>query len=182
LRRGGYVVVHPGARDAARRWPAAGFAAVARALVADGHRVVLTGTRAEAALTAGIAAGLPRRAVLDLTGRTSLGALAALVDDARLVVTNDTGVSHLAAARRTPSVVVFTASEPERWAPLDRGRHRVVGRGLPNACGAHGPDGEHPCLGEACRLRARRVPAPPGVDEVLAAARAQLRLDLAVPA
>ncbi len=69
-----------------------------------------------------------RYGALDLAGRTSLGAMAALLGDAALVVSNDTGVSHLAAALRVPSVIVFLASDPLRWAPLDRALHRVVGR------------------------------------------------------
>jgi len=61
-----------------------------------------------------------------VSGATTLGALAVLVDGARVVLANDTGISHLAAARRTPSVIVFTASDPARWAPANRALHRVV--------------------------------------------------------
>src|SRR5262249_19792738 len=116
---------HPGASAAARRWPAGRFAAVAGWLGRQGWRVVLTGTAGEAGLTAAVAraAGVP---ALDLAGRTDLGMAAALRGGARLLVCNDTGVSHLAAAVRTPSVVVSTGDNPARWAPVDRGRHRVL--------------------------------------------------------
>jgi ADP-heptose:LPS heptosyltransferase len=64
---------------------------------------------------------------LDLAGKTDLGALAALLHDAPPLVCNDTGVSHLAAALRVPSVVAFhRLSECEGWPPLDHQRHRVV--------------------------------------------------------
>jgi ADP-heptose:LPS heptosyltransferase len=123
-----YVCLHPGARAAARRWPAEHFAAVADALADRGLGIVLTGSTDETALTDAVARVM-RAPVLDLAGRTNLGALAALLRGARLLICNDTGVSHLAAAVRTPSVVVFhQLSEREGWPPLDRQRHRVVAR------------------------------------------------------
>ncbi len=125
LAPGDYAIVHPGASVGARRWPADRFAQVADALAARGLRVVLTGTAAESAITRAVAAAMTHPA-LDLAGRTDLGPLAALLADARLVLCNDTGVSHLAAALRVSSVVLFTASDPARWAPLDRARHRVL--------------------------------------------------------
>ncbi len=125
LAPGTYVCVHPGASVPERRWPAERFAAVADALAARGPAVVLTGTAAEADLTGALADRMAAPAI-DLAGRTDLGATAALIARARLVVCNDTGVSHVAAAVRTPSVVLSTGDNPARWAPPDADRHRVL--------------------------------------------------------
>ncbi|HSH21633.1 MAG TPA: glycosyltransferase family 9 protein, partial [Candidatus Caenarcaniphilales bacterium] len=120
-----YAIVHPGSRAGDRRWSEEGFAGVADHLADEGLAVVLTGTEEEAEITGGVASRMRAKPV-DLTGRTTLGALGVLVAGARMVVCNDTGMSHVAAALRTPSVVVFSASDPLRWAPRDRQRHRVV--------------------------------------------------------
>ncbi len=122
---GGYVCVHPGAQLSSRRWHAERFAAVADRLADDGLRIVLTGTAREQPLTRRVATAM-RHPPVDLTGMTSLGALAVLIERAQLVVCNDTGVSHVAAAVRTPSVIVCCGSDFKRWAPLDRERHRVL--------------------------------------------------------
>jgi ADP-heptose:LPS heptosyltransferase len=74
-----------------------------------------------------------RSRLLDLSGHTSIGVLGAVYGRARLVVTNDTGASHVAAAVGAPSVVVIGSAEPDRWAPLDRQRHRAVSGAPPGA-------------------------------------------------
>ena len=111
------VVVHVGASYGSKRWPAARFADVAGQLAADGHRVVLTGTTAEQWLAGAVAAaaGLPDEAVL--AGRTSLPELAALVAQAAVVVSGDTGPAHLAYAYRTPSVTLFGPAPAREWGP-----------------------------------------------------------------
>lgn len=126
LRPGTYACVHPGASVPERRWPVERFAAAAGALAARGLRVVLTGTRAEAGLTAAVGRLVP--GCLDLAGATDLGAAGALLAGARLLVGNDTGVAHVAAGLRVPSVVVSTGDNPARWAPADAHRHRVLCR------------------------------------------------------
>src|SRR5690606_22645893 len=65
-------------------------------------------------------------AAIDLTGRTDIGQLAALLERAALLVCNDTGPSHLAAALRTPSVVCSTPPDVNGWAPLDHTLHRTL--------------------------------------------------------
>lgn len=125
----GAVVVHPGAAYPARRWPAHRFAAVAAALSAAGHHVVVTGAPGERDLAARVAAeaALPPGSVL--AGRTDLGQLAALVAGAALVVCGDTGTGHLATAFGTPSVLLFGPTAPERWGPPARPHHVVLWAG-----------------------------------------------------
>ncbi len=130
LSSGRYAVVHPGSSTASRRWPSERFAAVADAL-AEHLPVVLTGTDRERDVVAATMRAMHHPAT-DLAGRTSLGALFALVEGAAVVVSNDTGVAHVADALRTPSVVVFTVSDPAKWGPSDRELHRVL---------TGGPDG-----------------------------------------
>jgi len=134
-----YACVHAGAQLASRRWPLARFAAVAEALHGLGHTVVLTGAPSEQALGAALSALLDARGLphVNLVGRTSLWALGALLRGARVLVCNDTGVSHIAAALRVPSVVVSCGSEVARWAPPDRALHRVLAQPVPCRPCAH---------------------------------------------
>ncbi|MEV4711030.1 glycosyltransferase family 9 protein [Micromonospora sp. NPDC049374] len=173
LAAGGVTVLHPGSKEPAKRWPAGRYAALARELTGRGHRVVLTGSASERAGVARIAyqAGLPAAAVL--AGRTDLAQLAALIAGARLVVSGDTGVAHLATGYRTPSVVLFGPVPPARWGPPpERRRHRALWAGA-RAWPAWDGVGDHPTM------------VALGVDEVLAAVdevERAVRVDRAVAA
>jgi ADP-heptose:LPS heptosyltransferase len=123
----GYACLHPGASAPRGQWNAAAFAAVGDALAGQGLRVVLTGASSEAKMTAAVRDAMDHEP-LDLAGVLSLGAAGALLRDAALLVVDDSGPSHLAAAVRTPSVVIFGPdADVRRWAPLDRDRHRALG-------------------------------------------------------
>jgi ADP-heptose:LPS heptosyltransferase len=154
----GVTIVHPGAKDPARRWPPARFARVAQRLECDGHTVVVTGSPAERWLAVDVArlAGLPDDRVL--AGRTDVGALAALVARARMLVSGDTGIAHLATGYRTPSVLLFGPTPPAWWGPvIDPDLHRVLWHGGRPAGPV--PRQAHPALTAVT------------VDEVLAAVR-----------
>jgi ADP-heptose:LPS heptosyltransferase len=127
--RSGVVVIHPGAAYPARRWPPERFAAVAAALHADGHEVVITGDSNEIDLarTVAIQAGLPDSAVL--AGTVGLLGLVALISDCRLLVCGDTGVGHIATATGTPSVLLFGPTPPSRWGPRGCGPHVALWAG-----------------------------------------------------
>jgi ADP-heptose:LPS heptosyltransferase len=131
LSAGRYAVLHPGASSPTRRWPAGRFAAVGDALAADGLAVVVTGVPAERGVSAAVTAAM-RAPAVDLTGATSIGGLAALLRDAAVLVGNDTGSAHLAAAVGAPSVTVFLPGDPVRWAHPGP-RHRAVAADVPCA-------------------------------------------------
>ncbi|MCU1676529.1 MAG: glycosyl transferase, family 9 [Frankiales bacterium] len=134
------TIVHPGAAAGSRRWPAGSFAEVARRLAADGHDVVVTGGPDERALAAEVcaAAGMPASA--NLAGTTDVMQLAALMSAARLVVTGDTGVAHLATAYERPSVVLFGPTSPALWGPPARPWHRYLWNGSTGNPHAVAPD------------------------------------------
>ena len=119
------VVIHPGATDLRRRWPARNFGEVAAACAADGGRVLVVGTRDEQELAAAVveAASSPR--VVSLAGELELGALAALLAAASVLVGNDSGPRHLAQALGTPTVGLYWAGNLINAGPLGRSRHRV---------------------------------------------------------
>jgi ADP-heptose:LPS heptosyltransferase len=161
----GYICIHPGAHDLSRCWPADGFTCVADALSGLGIPIVLTGNAAESELTRRISELMKKRPI-DLAGRISLGALGVLLSNARLLICNDTGISHIAAALHVPSVVIFTNSDPDRWAPLDRNLHRAVAARSVNGNRAHAAVGMENGA-EGCRVLEEWSPS---VDDVLIAA------------
>jgi ADP-heptose:LPS heptosyltransferase len=171
-----YAVIHAGSSTPARRWPADRFAAVADVLAHDGLGIVLTGSAAERPIADAVRTAM-RAPVLDLVGRTGLGELAALLEGARSLVVNDTGIAHVGAAVGVPSVVIFNGSDAERWAPLDRTLHVAVGAIGASSC-QHEPGAPHRCLGDACSLDPRAGRAgggsPATVEEVVVAARGLL--------
>jgi len=121
-RRGGeggadrYVVVAPGAAyGPAKQWGGPRFGEAAAALAAPrGWRVVVVGASADRPEAVAAVAGATARGAeaIDVTGRTDLGALTGLLAGASLVLTNDSGVMHLAAALRRPTVAVFGSTNP----------------------------------------------------------------------
>jgi ADP-heptose:LPS heptosyltransferase len=132
------VVIHPGAKSAARRWPADRYAEVARFLTSAGEKVVVTGGPGEEALAARIAAEADAQARVGI----SLDDLGEIVAAARLVLCGDTGVGHLAAAFGTPSVHLFGPTPPAEWGPPADGPHTVIYHGRQGYRGD--PHGEQP--------------------------------------
>jgi len=113
-----YFLLVPGGAPhrPAKRWPAARFAELARAVAAGGRVPVVIGAAAERELGAAIAAAEPK--ARDLTGATGLADIAALARGAEGALGNDTGPMHLIAAVGTPLLVLFSReSDPDLCAP-----------------------------------------------------------------
>lgn len=109
-----YVVLHPGTSAPARAWPVQRYAELARLLLDQDVPVVVTGAPAEKAVAAEVA----ESGAVDLSGRTGLAELAAVLDGAATVVVANTGPAHLAAAVGTPVVSLFAPTvAAASWAP-----------------------------------------------------------------
>lgn len=127
---GRYIVLHAGAGAESRRWPLDRWIALARTLARRGIEVRLTGSPAEFRRARAIARGAELPMASIIAGKTTLEELVGVIASARAVVCGDTGVAHLAAALRTPSVVLFGPMSPRRWGPpAGRARHRAIWRG-----------------------------------------------------
>jgi ADP-heptose:LPS heptosyltransferase len=120
-----YICIHAGSRGRWRQWPPGHFARIADHCSQKGYKIVLTGTSDELPIVNEVATNMKAKPVI-AAGKTSLGAMAALLKNSGGLISNCTGVSHVASAIKTKSVIVSMDGEPERWAPLNRELHSVI--------------------------------------------------------
>jgi ADP-heptose:LPS heptosyltransferase len=142
---GPWLLMHPGATAASRRYPPEHWASALRLLAADGLPVVFTGSGDEGALVEQIRAqaGVPAHS---LAGEATLGQLGALISLATVMVSNNTGPAHIAAALGTPLVDLYALTNPQHtpW----QSPSRVLFHDVPcrdcykSIC----PMGHHDCL------------------------------------
>ena len=126
-----WLVLQPGARWSNKRWPAEYYSALVLQLVAARPelRFAILGAAEDRQFGQTIAAADPIRC-LDLTGRTSLPEMVEWIRLGQLMVTNDTGPMHVAAAIGRPVVALFGPTEPRRTGPYGQG-DRVLQHSLP---------------------------------------------------
>lgn len=118
-----FIILHPANAIASRRglWPAQGWAALARTLRQRfAAPVLLSGSNADTAINAAIVRAAADAAVIDISGKMSIGVFGALARDARLFAGITTGSMHVAAAVGAPTLGIFPfqTDTPERWAPI----------------------------------------------------------------
>ena len=117
LNAGDFVALAPGAGFATKRWPVQRFAEVARAVIASGKRCCILGSHAEQELAAEIVRAEP--GCSDFTGKLSLLQSAVILSKAKRLVTNDSGLMHIAEAVGTPVVALFGSTVRELgFAPI----------------------------------------------------------------
>ena len=151
LQAGHYVVLAPGAEyGPAKRWPAGHFAELARALE---EPVVLLGSAKENPICQDVAAGAGAGKCLNLAGQTSLADAFALIAGCRAIVSNDSGLMHVAAAFGVPQVALFGSSSPLHTPPLNE-QARVVW--LKQEPSYQPPLDCAPCFQRECPLGHRR--------------------------
>jgi lipopolysaccharide heptosyltransferase II len=135
------VFLQPGARWENKRWPAEHFAALVRALEKNypSARFAVVGSGDDAPLGETISAAAPDK-VINLCGKTSLPEMVELLRLGDLLVTNDTGPMHVAAALGRPVIALFGPTEARRTGPY--GQLENVLR-IPLPCA--------PCMSATCR-------------------------------
>lgn len=138
-----YALIHPAAAFTTKQWAAENFARIAETLHDMGLRTIAIGTPAEAQTVQEVVAA----ARVPVIGWTDLRLpeVVPLIDRARVFVGNDSGLAHIAAARETPSVVIFGSSNLAHWRPWTLAPHRIVRETLP--C--------QPCAGYECHAFAQ---------------------------
>jgi heptosyltransferase-1 len=126
------IVLLPGARWNNKRWPVENFAEVARRLpiTEPDLKFVILGGQADCALGKSIAEANPARC-LDLTGQTSLPEMIEWLRLSELVITNDTGPMHIAAALRKPIVALFGPTDPGGTGPYGQRKNVLQNSDLP---------------------------------------------------
>lgn len=119
------VILHPGAMLPEQRWPAECYARLAQELVAHGWQIAITGREDDRPQTQRVRAAM-RNLAMDLTGATHSGSYAAMLAKCRLLICNEPSVSHVALAVHTPSIVLASGTDRNRWALPNPDLHTVL--------------------------------------------------------
>ncbi len=137
------LVLCPGAEfGPAKQWPATHYAALGEQLTQQGWQVLIMGSKADAAVGEQIVSGITdKKNVINLCGKTQLGEAIDLIATADQVVSNDSGLMHIAAALNKPLVAIYGPTSPAFTPPLSDNSQLVQ---IPIECS--------PCFKRTCPL------------------------------
>lgn len=155
-----FIVIGPGARSHIKRWPQANFAALSDILVRElGFKIVIAGDNDDL----GVCQQFKNQVLLpiiDLCAKTSLKSLAALIERAAMVISNDSAIMHLASYLDRPTLAIFGPTNCHKYGPWSR-RSEVVRGNL--SCS--------PCEAAQCKINNLSCMKDIKVEEIYAAAK-----------
>ncbi len=153
------IAVSPGAKSDIKRWPAAYFSGLIGRLIEEyGAQIVTVGDKGDRKVVEEIKKGI-KTAIFDVSGRTTLRQLAAVLETSDMLITNDSAPLHIAGGVGTKVLAIFGPTDPASYGPTGR-FDKVIRRGLScSPCGQARCRYAHECLEQL------------GVEEVLEAAR-----------
>ena len=157
-----YALIFPGSVWATQRWTLEGYTEVARSMLGEGWGVILMGTGGETEICQQIASQV--EGVIDLSAKTSLFEALALMSQAKIVVSNDSGAAHLASCARAPLVSIFGPTTLSLGYRPWQSQAVVMQKDLPcRPCGKHGS--------QRCPIETFECMKAITADEVLASVR-----------
>lgn len=107
-----WIVIHPGSTAESRRYSVEGFSKVADLLIENGYKILFTGSDDERSLISGIQSGM-KNSSFNLGGLLNLKEMIALLGSSPLLISNNSGPVHMAAAVGTPVVVLYALTNPQ---------------------------------------------------------------------
>jgi len=121
-----YIGFQIGAADKYKMWPIEYFIELAKYLIKQGERILITGIEKEKNLGDKIVKECGNN-VINMCGKTSLETLPFLINNLKMLITNDTGTMHLSIALKTPTISLFAGTDPKKYGPYqDFSIHKVV--------------------------------------------------------
>jgi len=122
-----YTIFHPGSKDTFKRWPKDHFISTAKYILEkESTQIIITGNKGERELCNDLAEKIP--GAISLAGKLSLRELAALIKQASMFITGDTGPMHIAFSQGTPTIALFSPTNPLVCGPHQMQNAHIVSR------------------------------------------------------
>lgn len=158
------IGISPASKSNLKQWKKDGFVDVIEDILKDGrYKVILIGEVNEEPISQEIAARIKKQGLINLTGKTALGELCALMERLSLLITGDSAALHIASDLGVKTIAIFGPTDPEEYGP--QGPHDIVIHKLLTCS---------PCKKAQCRFGTHACMTEIGADEVIEAVRKAL--------